>query len=210
MGGGMGGGGMGGGTGGGMGGLSAGMPGGGGGQDGRGGGGGGGSAGPGGRHLLLEEVSQLARLALGQEGHVVRAEGGRAAERGQVRVAQVGHELVRELRQGEHALLQRDDGVEQLQRRGVAQVEVRRGERAEADGQDLLQREDAEAGHRRGPAAAPLLDQPVQDEEALPLQLQVGPLGAALQQHAQGGLHVRRVGAVGEHADEVAVHQRVQ
>ena len=94
------------------------------------------TAGPGRRHLLLQEVAQLAGLPLDEERHVVRAEVRPAAERGQVRVAQVGHELLR-AEQREHALLQRHDGVEQLQRRGVAQVEVRRGERAEADGQDL-------------------------------------------------------------------------
>ena len=74
----------------------------------------------------------------------------------------------------------------------------------------LLQREDAEARHRRRPAPTPLVDQTVQDEEALPLQLQVGALDAPLQQHAQCRLHVRRVGAVGEHADKLAVHERVQ
>jgi hypothetical protein len=71
-----------------------------------------------------------------------------------VRVAQVGHKLLR-AEEGEHRLLQRDDAVEQLERRRVVQVEMRRGERGEAHGEDLLQREDTEACHRRGAATAP-------------------------------------------------------
>ena len=78
-----------------------------------------------------------------------------------------------------------------------ARVHAAGGGRARAR---LLEREGVKAGDLRGPRRAPLLDEPVKHEEALALQLQVGPLGAALQQHAQRRLDVRRVGAVGEHA----------
>ena len=84
---------------------------------------------------------------------------------------------------------------------------MRGGGRARAR---LLEREGVKAGDLRGTRRAPLLDEPVEHEEALPLQLQVGPLGAALQQHAQRRLDVRRVGRVGEHAEQLAVHERVE
>mmetsp|Transcript_26789 Transcript_26789/g.78910 ORF Transcript_26789/g.78910 Transcript_26789/m.78910 type:complete len:324 (+) Transcript_26789:218-1189(+) len=107
---------------------------------------------------------------------------------------------------GQHRNLQRRDRLEQLQRRGVGEPEVGLRERAEAGGQHPL----ADVRVERLVRPAEVLDQLLEDREALPLQRQIGALDAPLQQPPQRRVEQRQVVGVAQHGGEVTVDQRVE